>query len=341
MILTERRSNQALVWGARGFIGRALVAHLRARGWRVRALTRALDGPAPSWAGDTDWIELAGTNRAAAFDRALHGVAVVFNLAGSSGAVSSNREPIDSLESNCRVQLEFLAACGRAAQPLHVVFASSRLVYGPAGCSAIDERSPVGPRSMYAAHKLCVEHYHQIAAQHGRLSYTICRISNPFGLDARASDKGYGFINALIHRALTGQVMTLFGDGRQLRDYIYIDDLTAMLRLCAERPAAVNAILNLGCGRSVAMREAAGEIQRALGGGPIEFRAWPAEHEAVESGDFVMNTARAKTVLGHSPRYDFTAGLRAVRDSYTLSLSGVPTTAARAAAAVGTASYPG
>jgi len=329
------QSKHALVWGARGFIGRALVAHLRATGWRVRALTRALEGPPPSWGTEIEWIELA-RDRSQAFDRAVDGVSVVFNLAGSSGAVSSNRDPIESLESNCRLQLDFLAACARAANPLHVVFASSRLVYSPAGSVAVDEQSPVGPRSIYAAHKLCVEHYHQIASQRGRISYTICRISNPFGLDDGAPGKGYGFVNALIHRALNGDVITLFGGGRQLRDYIFIDDVTAMLRLCAECPAARNAMLNLGYGASVTIGHAAHEIRHVLGDGPIEFRPWPAEYEAVESGDFVMNTSRARAILGYSPRYDFSAGLRAVRDSYTPSLSKEASTAARAAAAVAT-----
>jgi nucleoside-diphosphate-sugar epimerase len=327
------QSKYALVWGARGFIGRALVAHLRANGWRVRALTRALDGPPPSWGADIEWIELA-PDRARAFDRAVDGVSVVFNLAGSSGAVASNRDPIESLESNCRLQLEFLAACERSALPVRVVFASSRLVYGPAGLNAVSEQSPIRPLSIYAAHKLSVEHYHQIASQRGRISYTICRVSNPYGVDTDPCGKGYGFINALIQRARTGQVMRLFGDGGQLRDYIHLDDLTTMLRLTAERGAARNVVLNVGYGGSLTVRDAAHEIQDVFRGGAIEFRPWPAEYEAVESGDFVMDTSRAKAILGYSPRYDFSAGLRAVRDSYTPSLSKEAPTAARAAATV-------
>ena len=341
MISRERDPNVALVWGARGFIGSALALHLRSRGWHVRALTRALDRQPPPSAEGVEWLELGSGDRARAFDRALDGVSVVFNLAGSSGAVASNRDPIESLESNCRLQLEFLAACDRSAYPLRVVFASSRLVYGPTGAVAVNEQSPVGPRSMYAAHKLCVEHYHQIASQRGRVSHTICRISNPYGLDESAPGKSYGFINALIHRALGGDTITLFGDGRQLRDYIFIEDLTAMLRLCAERPAARNAILNLGYGESVTMRDAACEMRRLLGDGPIEFRPWPAEYEAVESGDFVMDTSRAKAILGYSPRYDLSSGLRAVRDSYTPSLLEEATTAARAAAGVAASSSHG
>ena len=110
----KNRAQTALVWGARGFIGRALVTHLHAAGWRVRTLTRSLAQERP-WPDDVACVELPGHDRLRAFSRALDGVSVVFNLAGSSGAVTSNHHPIDSLESNCRVQLEFLAACERAA----------------------------------------------------------------------------------------------------------------------------------------------------------------------------------------------------------------------------------
>jgi len=249
-------------------------------------------------------------------------MSVVFNLAGSSGAVTSNQHPIDSLDANCRVQLEFLKACEHAADPVHVVFASTRLVYAPAGSHAVDETAPIGPRSIYAAHKLCVEHYHQIASQRRRVSYTICRISNPYGEDPAASSKGYGFVNAMMHRAASGQAITLFGDGRQLRDYIYIEDLTAMLRLCAERTQARNAVLNIGFGASIAIRDAASEIQRAFDGGPIDLCPWPDEYDAVEGGDFVMDVSRARAALGCSPQHDFRTGLQAVKASRPPSLDG-------------------
>ena len=313
------RAQTALVWGARGFIGRALVSHLHAAGWRVRTLTRSL-APEWPWPDDVEPVELPAHDRARAFARALDGVAVVFNLAGSSGAVASNQHPVESLDSNCRVQLEFLAACERAAGPVHVVLASTRLVYGPSGSHAVDESWPVRPRSIYAAHKLCVEHYHQIAAERRRVSYTICRISNPYGEDPTAPSKGYGFVNAMIHRAAAGQAITLFGDGGQLRDYIHIEDLTTMLRLCAERKQARNTVLNIGFGGSIAIRDAANEIRRAFGGGPIEFCPWPDEYEAVEGGDFVMDISRARTALGCSPRRDFTSGIRAVRAFRSASL---------------------
>jgi nucleoside-diphosphate-sugar epimerase len=302
------------VWGARGFIGGALASNLRAAGWRVRVLTRARP-PQSLSSDDVDCVELRDGDRRRAFDRALDGVGAVFNLAGSSGAVSSNRHPIESLESNCRLQLEFLAACERARSAPQVIFASTRLVYGPSGRRAVDESWPVEPLSVYAAHKLCVEHYHQIASRRSDITYTICRISNPYGEDPLASNKGYGFVNAMIHRAVAGGRITLFGDGRQLRDYIHVDDLTTMLRLCAERDVARNTTLNIGFGSSIALRDAADAIHRTFGGGPVEFCPWPDEYDAVEVGDFVMDTSRAQRVLGYSPERDFTTGLKAVRAS--------------------------
>ncbi len=303
---------RVLVWGARGFIGRALVEHLVGRAWRVQVLTRRHATPAPAWADSVEWFEFSA-DRVGTFDRALDGVSLVYNLAGSSGAVASNLDPIESLESNCRLQLEFLAACARTGRTPHVVFSSSRLVYAPAGHARVTEHHPVAPLSMYSAHKLCIEHYHRIFAQRGALSFTLCRISNPYGFDESAPPAGYGFINALIQRALEGDRLTLFGRGQQLRDYLYIDDLVAMLRLCGERAAARNEILNVGYGRSLSLCDAALHIQRGLGSGAIVFQPWPKEHEAVESGDFVVDTAKARAVLNCAPAYSFERGIARIR----------------------------
>jgi UDP-glucose 4-epimerase len=311
MLLSTGRT--ALVWGARGFIGSHLVADLLARAYQVVVLSRGVAATAPAWSEAVRWITLDTDRREWSFDAALDGTSVVFNLAGSSGAVASNKDPLASLDSTCRLQLEFLRACERAAAPPHVVFASSRLVYAHAGDEAVTEEYPVTPLSVYAAHKLCVEHYHRILAQRAAITFTICRISNPYGLDQGADGKGYGFINAMIHRALAGRPLTLFGRGLQLRDYLYIDDLVTMLRRCAERDEARNEVFNVGRGLSLPLRDAIESVQRTLGGGPIEYLPWPRDHEAVESGDFVVDVRKARALLAFEAAYTFDAGLAAVR----------------------------
>jgi len=285
------------------------VAHLLACGWKVRVLARPTPQPAPGWADEVDWVVLDPADRPRAFEHALDGVSVVFNLAGSSGAVASNTDPLASLESNCAQQLHFFKACERSAAMPHVVFASSRLVYAQAGSEPVTEQHPVAPASVYAAHKQCIESYHRIFAERGALSFTVCRISNPYGWDEKAPGKAHGFINALVQRALAREPLTIFGNGRQLRDYLYIADLVQLLRLCAERAEARNELLNIGCGASVSIIDAARIIQRAFGGGPIECRPWPKEYAAVESGDYVADVSKARAALGRSAIHDFTAGI--------------------------------
>jgi UDP-glucose 4-epimerase len=310
---THRRA-LTLVWGARGFIGTHLVAALLERREHVRILSRSAAGTDPAWEQQVEWVQFDPGEPATAFERAVDGAQVIFNLAGSSGAVASNASPIDSLDSNCRLQLEFLDACARRRATPHVVFASSRLVYAQGGLEPVTEQHPLAPRSMYGAHKLCVEHYHRIYAERDAITCTICRISNPYGLDESAPGRGYGFINTMIQRALAGQPLVLFGSGAQLRDYLFVDDLVAMLRLCAERTEAINATFNVALGRSLPMRDAALLMCERLGGGPIEFRPWPREYQLVESGDFVADTTTLRARLGDVPQYSVDRGLAEIRE---------------------------
>jgi UDP-glucose 4-epimerase len=298
------------VWGARGFIGQHLVPALLARGARVTVLARtAVDAAPPPWAERVVWHALHPHGDARAdFADAIADAAVVYNLAGSPAAVVSNRQPLVSLDSSCRLQLEFLDACAASGLKPHVVFASSRLVYAGKGTAPVRETDTVAPLSMYAAHKLCTEHYHRIYALADAITYTIARISNPFGEDEQAEAKSHGIVNALIARARRGLPMTLFGRGRQLRDYVYIRDLVDGLIRCAERPEARNQVFNIGCGRSVSMFEAA-ELIRNRVGGSIEFRPWPAAYQSVESGDFVADISKAGALLGYVARWDLASGL--------------------------------
>jgi UDP-glucose 4-epimerase len=268
------------------------------------------EGGQPAWAADVTWHELPpGSDARAGFAHALAGATLVYNLAGSSGAVASNQQPLDSLDANCRLQLEFLAACAARGSMPHVVFSSSRLVYAPRGSVPVGETDPLGPLSMYAAHKLCVEHYHQIYAHRNALTYTVARISNPFGVDEQVDTKTHGVINTLISRARQRLPLTLFGRGRQLRDYVYIRDLVDALVLCGERAEARNQIFNIGCGRSMSMLDAALLIRERVGGGDIEFRPWPVEYESVESGDYVADISKACALLGYAPQWDLASGL--------------------------------
>ncbi len=241
-----------------------------------------------------------------AFAEAIRHVGVVFNLVGSSGAVASNLNPIASLDANCHVQARFLQACELSRSKPHIVFASSRLVYGTPDSLPVTENCSLQPKSFYAAHKVALEHYHRIASLRSVISYTICRISNSYGSQDTQPGHWRGFIDALIEKGCRGIPMEIYGDGRQLRDYIYIDDLTDALYRCAVRPEARNETFNIGNGESLSILDAAQIISECTGT-PIVHLPWEEEAALVESGDYVVDIAKARTLLGFRPKFSFTS----------------------------------
>lgn len=314
-----QRSRTTLVWGPLGFIGRHLIERLLKSGEKVRVLSRNRDKyDLPHWVNRVEWFELTGDHLLdrSVLQSAVQDVDIVYNLAGASGAAQSNKDPIHSLETNCRIQLEFIEACKTHGKRPRVVFSSSRLIYGETGLTQVSEEYPPAPLSIYAAHKLCVENYLSVFGKSGVIDYTICRISNAYGFDDSTRGQGYKIINLFIQRGLENQPITLFGDGSQLRDLIHIHDLVDALILCGTHPAAANEVFNIGFGQSYPMIEAARMIQSLTGGTEISFRPWPREYLLVESGDFVGDISKARTFLGFSPRFDLEAGLNQTVEDY-------------------------
>ncbi|CAN5480767.1 NAD-dependent epimerase/dehydratase family protein [soil metagenome] len=306
--------HRVLVWGALGLIGFNLTEALLAAGFKVSVLCRSRSAYAePHWASQVEWHELPPSSEESSFekmlDEAVKSASIIVDLAGSSGAVTSNNKPVESLDSNCRIQLQFLQACQRARNKPHVVFASSRLVYGPTDKPLVPEDHPVSPRSMYAAHKLCIEHYLQIYASLGAITYTICRISNAYGPDPGGAGHGYKILNSFITRSLSGSPITLFGSGEQVRDFIFVHDLVASLVRCCVHPRAVNQIFNLGSGVACRLVDAARIVRQLTNGPPILFQPWPEEYVAVESGDYVSDTRKLEAFLRASPQWSIEDGI--------------------------------
>src|SRR5690606_28224748 len=122
-----------LVWGPLGFIGRHLIERLLKSGEKVRVLSRNRNKyDLPHWVNQVEWFELTGDHLLdrSVLQSAVQDVDVVYNLAGASGAAQSNKDPIHSLETNCRIQLEFIEAWKTHGKRPRVVFSSSRLIYG-------------------------------------------------------------------------------------------------------------------------------------------------------------------------------------------------------------------
>jgi UDP-glucose 4-epimerase len=301
------------VIGGLGFLGINLTMRLAGLGARLTVVTRSLDRHRAAIVdcearGVT--VKQGDLCDADAMRGAVAGQDVVFNLAGQSGAVQSLNDPFTDLDVNCRgnlVLLEALRAWNRAAR---LVFVSSRLTYGRTGLHAVDEDRVPQPLCTHAVHKIAVERYLTLYGQLYGLSFTAARLTNPYGPGQPRDRTAYGVVNRLIHLALSGDVLPIFGDGLQRRDYIFVDDAVAALAALGESPAADGRIYNVGSGVGTPMIEMAGAITEMAGAGRVQFVEWPPLAGRIETGDFIADISRICREVGWEPRTALEDGLR-------------------------------
>jgi UDP-glucose 4-epimerase len=297
-----------IVFGGLGFIGSHLTQRLSELGHEVLIITRREAQHSRYLNARVITIPQADMN-ADSFAQVIARSDIIFNLAGHSEPVLSNLHRLESLEGNCHVQCSFLDGCRIAGNKPRVIFASSRLVYGRSNALPITEKTPISPLGFYAAHKVCVEHYHMIAAFREEIVHTICRISNAYGSYEGATEGWSSHINCMIRDACEGKGLKLFGNGLQLRDYVHVSDVVNALLLCSSSSSAINQIFNIGSGVSIHLKDAVEVITSCTGSSVAEV-AWPREQRLAETGDVVFDISKARSLLGYQPEVPFSYAVR-------------------------------
>jgi len=309
--MTQLIGKNVLVTGGMGFIGRNLVARLLEEGAVVTIADR--DHVDARRLGEIAGGALAyvpiDVCDAEAVMRCVAGQEIVFHLAGHSGPVGSLETPFTNLEVNCLGMLNLLNAVKELCPQSRIVFPSSRLVYGRPERLPVTEEHSTRPITLYGIHKLAAEGYLRVYGEQFGLASVILRISNPFGPHIPAPHHKYNILNWFIDRAQRGEELTVFGEGGQLRDYLYVADLVEAFLLAATREEAVGGTFNIG-GEPVRFVEVAETVVQIAGRGVVNHIPWPAEYKAVETGDWDFDETKAKEVLGWEPQISLEEGIR-------------------------------
>jgi nucleoside-diphosphate-sugar epimerase len=232
----------------------------------------------------------------------------IFNLAGQSGAVRSMEDPWTDLDVNCRGNLVLLESVREYAPEAKVVFVGSRLQYGRPDRLPVGEDDSSPALCVHAIHKRAVEEYMHLYGHLFGTRYAIARVTNPYGPGQPRGRTAYGIINRLIHLALAGEVLTVYGDGLQLRDYVHVDDVVRALMRLLEAPESHARVYNVGSGEGTRLIDVAQMITQ-LAGGRIEHVEWPSLAAQIETGDFVADVSRIRDELGWTPSIALRDGL--------------------------------
>ena len=295
-----------LVTGGAGFIGSHVVEELCRRGDRVRVLDNLTTGRPANLAGlsGIDYQQGDVCDPVAA-ERATSGVDFVVHLAADPSVTRSIDAPLQTHRSNALGTLVLLEAARRAGVR-RVVYAGSSSAYGDAVELPKRESMPAAPRSPYAASKLAGEQYALAWWPCYGLQTVVLRYFNVFGPRQDPDSPYAAVVPRFIAAALAGEPPTVYGDGRQTRDFCYVSDTVwATLAACVAA-RAVGQVINVGRGQACDLLAVIAEL-RGLIDRPILPRFEPARQGDIR--DSVADIARARDLLDFSPQVSLHEGL--------------------------------
>ncbi len=291
-----------LITGGSGFIGSHIVEHYQGVAEEIRVLDNLRTGYRKNLDGlNCTFIEGSVTDRDLV-RKAVRGVDYIFHLAAIVSVPESMEKPGECVDINVHGLLNVLEEAA-AAGVKKLVFASSAAIYGDNPTVPKLETMLPEPKSPYAITKLDGEYYLGMFQREGRLETTALRFFNVFG--PRQDPKGAyaAAVPIFIEKAVTNQEITIFGDGGQTRDFIFVKDIVGALTFAAETPG-VSGVFNAGYGGQITINDlASGLIKAANSNSKII-------HAPERAGDVRHSRASADKLLatGWQPRHSLDDG---------------------------------
>lgn len=308
------KGSRILITGGAGFIGSNLAIRLVEEGAKVTLV----DSMIPDYGGNLFNIEsirdrvalnISDVRDEHSMKYLVQGQDFLFNLAGQTSHLDSMHNPYPDLEINARAQLSILEACRKHNPSIKIVFASTRQLYGAPQYLPVDEKHPVHPVDVNGINKMAGEWYHLVYNNVYGIRTVVLRLTNTYGPRMRVRDARQTFLGIWVRKVVEGLPFQVYGDGLQLRDYNYIDDLVDALLRCAESDQADGHIFNLGAAPPVSLKETAEILVRVSDRASYELVPFPADRKVIDIGDYYADYGKIESTLGWRPKIPLTEGL--------------------------------
>jgi UDP-glucose 4-epimerase len=315
------RGQSILITGGLGFIGSNLARRLVDEGARVTLCDAMIDGyggnPANIWEIRSQVeVDASDVRDAAAMERLVEGRDVIFHLAAQVSHVMSLSNPYPDIDINIKGTAVVLEACRKKNPDAVVVRSGTRGQYGPAVKLPVSEETPSDPRGIYEISQLSAEMICRTYTRIHGIRTVPLRLTNVYGPRAQMKHSQFGVVNWFVRLALEGRPIPIFGSGKILRDFLYVDDCVEALLLAAREPKAVGEILNVGHDRPSTFLEVAQILRELVPGTTIEFTDFTPERKAQEPGDFVSDITKIRRLLGWEPKVGLREGLERTVEFY-------------------------
>ena len=320
-------NRRVMITGGLGFIGSNLAHRLVALGADVLLV----DSLIPDYGGnlfniagieDRVRVNVADVRQATTMNYLVQDRSVIFNLAGQVSHIDSMRDPHTDLEINCRSQLTILEACRYHNPGVKVVFAGTRQVYGHPDSLPVSEKQLVRPTDVNGINKAAGEYYHLVYNNVFGVRACALRLTNVFGPRQLIKHNRQGFIAWFIRLAVEGKDIQVFGDGSQIRDFVYVDDAVNAFLLAAMCERCNGEAFNVGGSEPIAHRDLVQLLVELAGqGGSYRFVDWPSEKKAIDIGSFYADSSRFVDASGWRPEVSLRDGLARTLQYYKTNLN--------------------
>lgn len=303
-----------LITGGVGFIGSSLARKLV----NLNAKVTLVDSLIPQYGGnlfniheikDQVTLNITDVRDPHAIAYLVQNQDFLFNLAGQTSHLDSMTDPQTDLNINASAQLSILEACRKNNTDITIVFASTRQLYGKPQYLPVDENHPICPVDVNGINKLAGEWYHLLYDSVYKIRSCALRLTNTYGPGMRVKDARQTFLGIWIRQLIEGKPIQVFGEGTQLRDFNYVDDVVEALLLSAIHPKADGEIFNLGSSEYINLKDLAALMVDIYQSGSYEIVPFPPERKIIDIGDYYSDYKKINQALDWTPQTSLKEGL--------------------------------
>jgi len=319
-------NKHVLITGGLGFIGSNLARRLV----DLNAKVTLVDSLIPEYGGnlfnvggieDRVRVNISDVRDEHGMKCLVQGQDYLFNLAGQTSHLDSMQDPYTDLEINCRAQLSILEKCREHNPNIKIVFASTRQIYGKPNYLPVDEKHLLRPVDVNGINKMAGEWYHILYNNVYGIRACSLRLTNTYGPRMRIKDDRQTFLGIWIRSLLEGKLVLVYGDGSQLRDFNYVDDVIDALVMCALDERANGQIFNTGGTERISLLELAKLLIECNNGqGEYQIVPFPEDRKAIDIGDYYSDYSLIHSSLGWAPQVNLRDGLVRTLEYYRKNL---------------------
>lgn len=314
-------SKNVLITGGLGFIGSNLAIRLVELGANVTIV----DAMLPDYGGNRFNIapvkgkmkvHIKDIRDEKAMNELVRKKDYIFHLAGQVCHVMSLTDPFPDIDINIKGTAILMEACKHFNKDAKVIYTGTRGEYGPATHLPVTENAPMNPKGIYEISNLTAEKIIKVYNDIHGIRSVMLRLTNTYGERAQMKHSRFCVVNWFIRQALDNDVIKIFGDGKILRDFLYVQDAVEAILMVTAKDEAIGEIFNVGVDRPTTFLELAKTIIETADSGRWKFAPFSPERKIQEPGDFYSDITKIRKKIGWYPKTSLKGGIGRTVDYY-------------------------